>query len=197
MNFFKEDNWIRDLLFAILLLALIHHVVKDDNYTKVEVQPSVSQQAFTAHEVDPEIVARIDRLEEKLVLIHQELERLKSESVTAQLPQKTEELENSIKEIGDIQESVDAIKGEYQATSPALAFLGPIGSTSIVLKEKQLEKKLLESINQAISIWATLTNTTDWTDATNINQAEQDLIQAINSLKNVTYKKINPFEGIE
>lgn len=197
MNFFKEANWIRDLLFAFMLLALIHHVTREESYTAVEVkQRTIIQQPFVAHEVDPETIARIDRLEEQLALMQQQLERLKNESKdNKDLPAK--QLEDFVEEIGEIQEKVVTIKGEYQTTSPALAFLGPLGSTSIVLKEKQLEKKLLENINQALNIWEAIVDATNWHPAKNIKQAEQDLTHATSDLKKVSYKKVNPFEGIE
>ncbi len=33
-----------------------------------------------------------------------------------------------------------------------MAFLGPLGTTSVVLKEKKLEKRFLEQINRAIRV---------------------------------------------
>jgi hypothetical protein len=43
---------------------------------------------------------------------------------------------------------LNKIEEKYKKNSPGLLFLGPIGTASIVLKEQELEKRLLDALNQ-------------------------------------------------
>lgn len=49
--------------------------------------------------------------------------------------------------ITDIQNRLATIEEKYKKNSPGLALLGPIGTASIVMKEEELNKKLLDTIN--------------------------------------------------
>ncbi len=50
-----------------------------------------------------------------------------------------------IKQLSDIAQKLSAIEEKYTNNSPGLALLGPLGTTAIVLKEQDLEKKLLKT----------------------------------------------------
>lgn len=56
--------------------------------------------------------------------------------------------DSSLSRAQKIQKSLEAIEEKYTKNSPGILFLGPIGTTSIVLKEQQLSQKLLEQINE-------------------------------------------------
>ena len=61
----------------------------------------------------------------------------------------------SICKICAINHEIQNIKKQVTKNSPALALLGPIGTASIVLKEQQLEEKLLQAINTTGNILST------------------------------------------
>lgn len=50
------------------------------------------------------------------------------------------------------------LKKELKNTSPAIALLGPIGTTGIVLKENEIEKNLLKIVNMIRTILQTITD---------------------------------------
>lgn len=49
--------------------------------------------------------------------------------------------------IADLKKQLTIIEELYKKNSPGLALLGPIGTTSIVIKEEKLNKKLLTAVN--------------------------------------------------
>ncbi len=61
-----------------------------------------------------------------------------------------EDLNNNalIQKIAFLQQRLATIEEKYKKNSPGIMFLGPIATTSIVLKEKQLENKLLSIIQE-------------------------------------------------
>src|SRR5260221_11655244 len=63
--------------------------------------------------------------------------------ILEQQPQST----GSITTITEIKNKIATIEEQYKKNSPGLALLGPIGTTAIVMKEEQLQKKLLVAIN--------------------------------------------------
>ena len=58
--------------------------------------------------------------------------------------------------IAQIKDALINIEEKYKKNSPGLALLGPIGSAAIVIKEEQLQQKLLETVNDLNRICATL-----------------------------------------
>src|SRR5579872_1931661 len=50
--------------------------------------------------------------------------------------------------LGEIKEQLATIEEKYKKNSPSMALLGPIGSAAIVIKEAQLEQKLLDVVNE-------------------------------------------------
>ena len=68
--------------------------------------------------------------------------------------------------IGEIKAQLTTIEEKYKKNSPGLALLGPIGSTAIIIKEAQLEHKLLDVINDLSKLFA------------NINKQHEDFIPA-------------------
>ncbi len=180
MKFFKEKNWLRDLFFALALIGLVRYVLKQQCYTPVPTHALLAsmlqEQPFTVHEVDADVITRIEQLEEQLNNLKMELLRLQASSPDQ------EELE-------DISDEVEDIKYQYQTTSPALAFLGPLGTASIVLKEQKLEKRLLVQINRAIAYTNKRLEKMDNEATTTIEKGLEVLDQKINDLTHT-----NPYQ---
>jgi len=65
---------------------------------------------------------------------------------------------NNITALKDMLTQLDAIEKKYTKNSPATFLLGPIGTTSIVLKEQRLEKHLLGIIGDLSNILYVLNN---------------------------------------
>ena len=60
--------------------------------------------------------------------------------------------------LAEIKEQLATIEEKYKKNSPSLALLGPIGSAAIVIKEAQLEQKLLDVVNELSKIFASIDN---------------------------------------
>ncbi len=74
--------------------------------------------------------------------------------------------------LAEIKRQLTTIEEKYKKNSPGLALLGPIGSAAIVVKEKELEQKLLTTINDLSNIFASINNqSADFTAAQTINCA--------------------------
>jgi hypothetical protein len=63
--------------------------------------------------------------------------------------------------IAEIKQQLATIEEKYKKNSPGLALLGPIGSAAIVVKEAQLEQKLLNVVNDLGTIFAKINNTSE------------------------------------
>jgi hypothetical protein len=61
-------------------------------------------------------------------------------------------------ELAEIKEQLATIEEKYKKNSPSMALLGPIGSAAIVVKEAQLEQKLLDVLNELGKIFANINN---------------------------------------
>ncbi|HLW73276.1 MAG TPA: hypothetical protein VKR54_04475 [Candidatus Babeliales bacterium] len=60
--------------------------------------------------------------------------------------------------IAEIKNQLTNIEEKYKKNSPGLALLGPIGSAAIVVKEEQLQQKLLAAVNDLSKIFANIDN---------------------------------------
>jgi len=86
--------------------------------------------------------------------------------------------------IAEMKSALATIEEKYKKNSPGLALLGPIGSAAIVIKEEQLQQKLVETINDLNKILISINQTSEAfspaqtvNDALNINkQLLQDII---------------------
>ena len=68
-------------------------------------------------------------------------------------------LDSARDRIEKIQKNLEIIESKYTKNSPGVLFLGPIGTTSIVLKEQQLQQKLLDQTNEFSQILHEITQT--------------------------------------
>lgn len=60
--------------------------------------------------------------------------------------------------IAEIKSQLTTIEEKYKKNSPGLALLGPIGSAAIVVKEEQLQQKLLAAVNDLSQVFANINN---------------------------------------
>jgi len=127
----------RDLLFFLLLVVMIHVALRKKQLP--EAHPTLfapANRADTAyvdfHEPDPLLLERFEVLQNKIAIA------LKSPHIAS----------DSKEDLLRTQKRLHHIITSYRNTHPALALLGPIASTGIVLKEQSLEKDIakLESL---------------------------------------------------
>ena len=90
-----------------------------------------SEQAFTVHEQDENLVDSIMLIQKHVAIL------------LDKIPHATEQEA----QLQSISQRLTQLKKECQITSPAIALLGPIGTTGIVIKENEIEKNLLQIIN--------------------------------------------------
>lgn len=130
MHFLKGDNWLRDILLFFVLIFLVKTTSDRSN----DLQQNADRQPFTVHEVDQTVVKNIKQAQKQI----DKLSAFAQKSDNVELLTTTQEL----------RDTVDILYKQYTTTSPALSLLGPLGSAAIVLKEQELEKRLLSTINE-------------------------------------------------
>jgi hypothetical protein len=85
--------------------------------------------------------------------------------------------------IADLKKELATIEEHYKKNSLGLAFLGPIGTASIVIKEEKLNKKLLTAVNDITALLHTASApTTPFEPAQTINNglaANKPLLKTI------------------
>jgi hypothetical protein len=92
-------------------------------------------------------------------------------------------------DIAEIKRQLTTIEEKYKKNSPGLVLLGPIGSAAIVVKEKELEQKLLTTVNKLSRVFASINNTPYSAEATKGRPEEFTAAQTINCALN-TNKEI-------
>ncbi len=86
-----------------------------------------------------------------------------------------------------LHEKIDALEAEYKKNSPGLAFLGPIGTTSIIFKERRVNKKLLKVVNKITqTLLPFVEDATSFTPSTSIAQGLQTNKKLISKLQTTT-----------
>lgn len=130
---------IRDVVLLVILLFLIKTAF-DRTFSFI-----VLHKDSVIHELDRSFVDQIYTAQRQLHLL-------------AEHPAYTEKYELAIAEI---KSELTAIEEKYKKNSPGLALLGPIGSAAIVIKEEQLQQKLLKTINDLSKIFVAIHNPSD------------------------------------
>ncbi|TET33778.1 hypothetical protein E3J61_03700 [Candidatus Dependentiae bacterium] len=92
--------------------------------------------SFSVHEVDQDVLALIKDLQTQ---IDQAIELVQPSTTQAA-------------QLASMKQRLVQFKREYKHTSPAVALLGPIGYTGIVVKEHRIEKGILKITNTLNSI---------------------------------------------
>ena len=139
MGLFKSRNGARDLLF-VFILVMVGKTIIDRNGI---IYKRELYNLYDVHEVDPNFLVQARECTRH---IQTTISLLWPDERDQQVKQKLIVLEKEAQEIAVA----------YEKNSPALVLLGPIGSVATVLKEKDLEKKLLETINETGAILADL-----------------------------------------
>ncbi len=139
MSLFKSKNFARDCIFLALLYWAGKTIIERNGI----IYKRELYNLYDVHEVDPNFLVQARECTRQ---IQTTLTLLWPDEQDQQLKPKLIALEKNAQEIAVA----------YEKNSPALVLLGPIGSAATVLKEKDLEKKLLENLNETGAILANL-----------------------------------------
>ncbi|QQR54113.1 hypothetical protein IPH25_04680 [bacterium] len=160
-----------DLLSACLLFALILYVLKN-NQSFLELHSR-----SLVHELDQSFADQLYSAQ-RHIRIAQQLFQARTET---RLPDWKQTIDKISAQLADIE-------AKYGGNSPGVMFLGPIGTTSIILKEKELSQKLLEQILQTNTLLQALAEQPlPLAPATSVSEAlhrNQVLISHLLKLKN-------------
>ena len=104
--------------------------------TNEEPAVQAKRKSFSVHEVDQNILAQIKDLQTQ---IDQAIELIEPSTTPAA-------------QLESMKQRLAQFRREYKHTSPAVALLGPIGYTGIVVKEQRIEKGILKITNTLNSI---------------------------------------------
>jgi len=106
--------------------------------TEVPVPPieHTASKPFSVHEVDQDVLTQLKDLHQQ---IEQTMKLIEPSSTQAA-------------QLESMRQRLIQFKREYKHTSPAVALLGPIGYTGIVVKERRIEKGILKIVNSLNSI---------------------------------------------
>jgi hypothetical protein len=140
---------IRDILFLCALLLLVKSAFeRTTSYIKLHKDSMV-------HELDRNFIDHIYTAQRQLHFLEEH-------------PVYALEYANAL---AKIKGQLTTIEEKYKKNSPGLALLGPIGSAAIVVKEKELEQKLLTVVNDLGTIFAKINNNSEFMPAQTINCA--------------------------
>lgn len=117
-------NIVKDTILFIALVILISYAYKRLNAFLTLHRNSI------IHELDHKFTQKLYTLQKQAHIVSDMIEQ----GIVEDLHRKI---------IDKIQKTVSYIEDKFSKNSPSLLFLGPIGTTSIVMKEKNLETKLL------------------------------------------------------
>ena len=104
--------------------------------TQEEPAEQMAKKSFSVHEVDQNVLALIKDLQTQ---IDQAIELVQPSTTQAA-------------QLASMKQRLVQFRREYKHTSPAVALLGPIGYTGIVVKEQRIEKGILKITNTLNSI---------------------------------------------
>jgi hypothetical protein len=131
MKILKSENGIRDFIFFVALIAITNAIIERNG----ELYERQLKNLYAVHEVNPEFGRKIRQTVKQLDALSELMPAAEmDEVITSTIASLKTELLN--------------LKEQYETNSPALFVLGPIGTTSIVLKEAELEQKLLKTLNE-------------------------------------------------
>jgi len=133
----KKRNPTRDIFLAIFLIALIrpalHLSAKRQRASTPEDEP------FMVHEPAADVVQAFEVARRQL-----------EQTITLAVQKNREDV---VDKLEDMMDTVTTIEHRYSKNSPALLFLGPFASVSIVLKEMEIEQELasiVDDLNQTL-----------------------------------------------
>ncbi|MCK5632328.1 hypothetical protein KAH94_01115 [bacterium] len=129
----KKHHPIRDFMLLVLLVLLIKPALYLSE-KRIQAEKCSNQENFLVHELDQGIMSAFTRTKDQI-------------NKTIALAQKNKQ-SNLLQELNDLAKEIQTVETRYTKNSPALLFLGPFASISIVLKEQKLEKKLKTITNR-------------------------------------------------
>ncbi len=148
---------IRDILFLCALVLLAKTAIeRTTSFIKLHKDSMI-------HELDTNFIDQIYTAQRQLHFLEEH-------------PLYAHEYANALAEI---KQQLATIEEKYKKNSPGLALLGPIGSAAIVVKEAQLEQKLLNVVNDLSAVFAKTNNSSEFMPAQTINCALGNNKQAI------------------
>ena len=150
MKAFKNHNPVRDVLLALLLLVLLKPALRRLSTNLTKSSQTTHSHPFSIHEPDQKVLDTIKTTKKQL-----------QQSVN--LAQKYNK-NDSIERLDRLIHKLETVKERYEKNSPALFFLGPIGTISIVLKEIALESKISDIIDELDNELLKLTSRTQSTE---------------------------------
>jgi hypothetical protein len=127
----------RDIFCLLLLIGLSRYAVQRiyQDHTQAY-RAQVSAEPFTVHELNQAFLIQL-------------------EAAKAQVQQAAQKVSINTQRAAEVQaiaQELETIYHKYTNNSPALALLGPIGTTAIVLKEYELEKRLRKALSKLGSL---------------------------------------------
>ena len=150
MKAFKNHNPVRDALLAILLLVMLKPALRLSTKNLKKGSQTPHSHLLFMHEPDQKVLHTIKTTKEQL-------------KQTINLAQKYNK-NDSIERLDRLIHKLETVKERYEKNSPALFFLGPIGTISIVLKEIALESKISDIIDELDNELLKLTSRTQSTE---------------------------------
>lgn len=168
MKLEQTPSALRDALMLLLLVLLAHHAIK--RACKIVYRNSsqtiAQQSSFTVHEVDPHIKAQLQ-------LIEHQLETARHLPLSAAQEQ----------ERAGITARFAELKKRYLHTSPATALLGPLGTTAVVLKERDLNRKIVKELQDFSALLHQLLPYMPYTPSNDIDELIEHNQQAIKKIQ--------------
>jgi hypothetical protein len=120
---------LRDSILFCALLALLH-VAFEENLSFIR-----EHKKSLIHELDRSFIDYLYTAQRQLHILYEHAAY-------------STEAHATLSSLSTIKDKLTAIEQQYKHNSPGLALLGPIGIASIVIKEEQLQSRLLALINE-------------------------------------------------
>ncbi len=126
---------IRNIFCIIAIITIIHHTLKYvQYYNQQRYKAHIAKKPFITHEPDKKLSKQIQNTQMRLKKIRTQIE--KANPIDQELMAK----------LDTIQQNLDIIYKKHTNNSPALAFLGPLGTVYVILKENQLKTQICDII---------------------------------------------------
>jgi len=129
----KSRNIVRDIIFFILLMAISKKTIERTWAHIKKEKPSIFNK-IEVHELDKSFLISLKETKKQ---IDQAIEISKASDMHADKFEQLKQMRNEVKQV----------ESKFKKNSPATFLLGPLGTTAIVLKEKELEKNLINIMN--------------------------------------------------
>ncbi|MFC1841484.1 hypothetical protein ACFLYA_00240 [Candidatus Dependentiae bacterium] len=140
----------RDLLLFALFLVFAKNAFERSLEHIKEEKPSPWKK-FDVHKLDQNFIEQIEEIKNQIDCAYAVAQIRVEKTGTAK-----EIFKEILKKLEIMKHEVQQIEKRYKKNSPATFLLGPLGTTSIVMKERELEKQLHKSVSDLGEILYTL-----------------------------------------